>query len=585
MASQGPLSGSTFADDSGVGSAAWSSPSNAASSNNSYASASISFAASSHYLKATNFGFSIPSGATIDGIIVEWEKSDATESGAITDLRSRIVKGGTIGSTDKSSATAWPAADAYTTYGSSSDKWGETWTDSDINGSTFGAVIAAQATGPGSVAQIDHVRITVHYTEATFDAATFVKGVQTRGQGPPPPGRVLFTTAATEPTNWQAFDVATYPRCQVIRGRYDKERPANVSGGVNASMESALWTPFDASTLANFYHRRGALEPQRPMRGGVTTPQVLEPDTFETTFDPSTAPPSIVVEHPRQPVARGSVTIAFGKMHDPAFGEQEQPRVWAERGRWPIPWPQRSAFVWTPQEPPPSGFDAWAGRVLRAVQPRARAGKGAFAYTPEMSGPHPAVVTVGQRRYVVPRSQSWIAQAIEPVLSYPSRWGVENRRSVRPVPVSRSHIANVHPTLAETMPAVVVAQARSHPPRGSVTIGYVPDFLSARLQALPVVTTGTGRAALIPGRRATTATVYEPMATGGIVVPSALVALGRFWPMRSWLPQTRLFWVAQTIDTSVRKDDRDSRGPSGRSQSNTGGSGRNRTSRGVSTQG
>jgi hypothetical protein len=85
-----------------------------------------------------------------------------------SDARVRIVKGGTIGSTDKASGSAWPGSDAYETYGSSSDLWGETWTDSDINDSGFGMAIAASGT---CEARIDHIEITVHYTEAPADDA------------------------------------------------------------------------------------------------------------------------------------------------------------------------------------------------------------------------------------------------------------------------------------------------------------------------------------------------------------------------------------------------------------------------------
>lgn len=124
----------------------------------------------SHYLKATNFGFSIPSGATINGIVAEIEKK--TDAGSdTTDKRVRIIKGGTIGSTDKSSGTAWETSDATSTYGSSSDLWGETWSHSDINGSTFGVAIAAGTSmAMMRTASVDNIQITVHYTIGTTDS-------------------------------------------------------------------------------------------------------------------------------------------------------------------------------------------------------------------------------------------------------------------------------------------------------------------------------------------------------------------------------------------------------------------------------
>jgi len=166
--SSGPLNPSTTSTDSSVGTVDWLNAGNITSSDDSYATTDggLSMGATSYYLTATNFGFSIPTGAVIDGIIVEWEKgSDAND---IDDNAIRIIKGDTIGSTDKSVTTNWPTTDAYTSYGSSTDLWGETWTVSDINASGFGAALSAihpQDFLPGGVPRIDHVRITVHYRE------------------------------------------------------------------------------------------------------------------------------------------------------------------------------------------------------------------------------------------------------------------------------------------------------------------------------------------------------------------------------------------------------------------------------------
>ena len=144
MASQGPLSPGTLADDATVGLQPWTDPTNAASSNDSYTTASMTVSVS-HYLKATNFGFSVPTGATITGILVEIEKSKT--GGAINNATDNIVKivksDGTIGTEDKKLAGTWPTTDAYYSYGSLSDLWSETWTYSDINDADFGVVISA----------------------------------------------------------------------------------------------------------------------------------------------------------------------------------------------------------------------------------------------------------------------------------------------------------------------------------------------------------------------------------------------------------------------------------------------------------
>lgn len=169
MASEGPRSGGTFANDNSFGSVAWSTPENAASSNDLFADLNIFGGQTTQYLKVTNFGFSIPSGATIDGIVVSIERY-ASPNGTTRDSRVRLVKGGTVQATDKASGSAWPngsGASATANYGGAADLWSGTWTDSDINSSGFGVVLAATniaAKDPESVA-VDHITITVHYTE------------------------------------------------------------------------------------------------------------------------------------------------------------------------------------------------------------------------------------------------------------------------------------------------------------------------------------------------------------------------------------------------------------------------------------
>lgn len=210
--SSGPNNGSTFVDDASTGTEIWLNPGNAQSSDNSYATVSLlgpsicaclpgahpTYAALpfltkvghrlseflipvveavgnptfSHYLKATGFGFSIPSGATINGIVVEVERkaSANTASNTIVDTSVRIVKGGALGvNDDKATAGGWPTTDAYATYGGSTDLWLETWTPTDINATNFGAAIAAEEVCTGTTAvtaSVDHIRITVSYTPA-----------------------------------------------------------------------------------------------------------------------------------------------------------------------------------------------------------------------------------------------------------------------------------------------------------------------------------------------------------------------------------------------------------------------------------
>ena len=165
MASEGWNSPSTIVDDGSYGTLTWSNPGNAGASDNSDASVAFSGSGISHYLKATNFGFSIPSDSTIDGIVVEIERAASTTN-RISDSRVRIVKGGTIGSTDKAAtSTYYPTSDAYASYGGNSDLWGETWSYTDINATNFGVVLSCGNIVGTQTGYVDHIRITVYYTE------------------------------------------------------------------------------------------------------------------------------------------------------------------------------------------------------------------------------------------------------------------------------------------------------------------------------------------------------------------------------------------------------------------------------------
>lgn len=150
------------ANDLGIGTIAWSNPTNVYASDDAYATASFTAPSGiSNYLTATDFGFTIPTGATILGIKAEVEKKQGI---GVIDYAVRLMKGGVIGTTDRSAAGSWLIADTTSTYGSGSDLWGTTWTPAQVNASDFGFAIVAQDAGAGgATAYVDHIRITVYY--------------------------------------------------------------------------------------------------------------------------------------------------------------------------------------------------------------------------------------------------------------------------------------------------------------------------------------------------------------------------------------------------------------------------------------
>jgi VCBS repeat-containing protein len=166
--SAGPRSGTTFAGNVPIASGDfnWVNPSNAASSDNSYATATVTSSLDiSNYLRATGFGFTIPTTAIIQGIEVQIERSEAnTQTATIFDNVVSLVKNNVVTGQDKGTSTAWPTTDAIATYGGSSDLWGTTWTPADINNANFGVVLSVGRTSGGNeIARVDHMTITVTY--------------------------------------------------------------------------------------------------------------------------------------------------------------------------------------------------------------------------------------------------------------------------------------------------------------------------------------------------------------------------------------------------------------------------------------
>ena len=173
MESQGPLTGQ-FSDESSVGTAVWGSVSNAASNNSSYASATLNLTDNStHYLAMDTVGFSVPTDATITGVVVSVNKYQSAGVGdsAVTDNSVRLFTSFSPSGNEKATGDAWPETDddEYISYGGPTDLWGLSLTPSDINTAGFGVGISAIATIAilDDVASVDHVRMTVFYEPAT----------------------------------------------------------------------------------------------------------------------------------------------------------------------------------------------------------------------------------------------------------------------------------------------------------------------------------------------------------------------------------------------------------------------------------
>lgn len=170
MPSLGPTGPSSAANNTGVGTLAWPSPGNITTDdgNTSQIVKTTTGTETTNWLVASNFGFAVPTGATVDGVIVEWDKVVAIfGSGDCVDSSVRLWDSGVIGS-NKALGGTWPISPTFVSYGGAADLWGASLTPAIVNGSGFGAALSASLSRTSSfvIAGVDYVRITVYYTDA-----------------------------------------------------------------------------------------------------------------------------------------------------------------------------------------------------------------------------------------------------------------------------------------------------------------------------------------------------------------------------------------------------------------------------------
>ena len=181
-------------DNSNGSTYSWSSLGSVGASDNSYAQANGYNGSVTQYLKCTGYGFNIPSGATITGIVAGVQ--DYSQK-TFYDQAVQLVKGGTIQSTNYGTNSRFPNPEGYTYYGGNSDLWGNSWTTTDINSGNFGVAFAAQR-GPYNstdTAYVDYMPITVSYT---IPAGPTVVSIALAGTNPTNAATVSWTVTFSE---------------------------------------------------------------------------------------------------------------------------------------------------------------------------------------------------------------------------------------------------------------------------------------------------------------------------------------------------------------------------------------------------
>lgn len=170
MASQGPLFPTVGANVPNAAGTDWVNPGNILADDNVNSTITVAASGYSDYLTGSSYGFTIPSGATIDGIVVE--VNDLVQTSGVGTPAGTVYVTKDTGATYESYKNATFPVGWYT-YGGSTDLWGSAWTATEINATGFGSIVAVSeidATGFINV-KCDAMRITVYYTEVAGQTA------------------------------------------------------------------------------------------------------------------------------------------------------------------------------------------------------------------------------------------------------------------------------------------------------------------------------------------------------------------------------------------------------------------------------
>ena len=109
----------------------------------------------SNYLEMTGYGFAIPTAASISGI----EATITCSSSGSDTLYAQLLKAGSLAGTSK---TLSPLA--TTSFGTTSDLWGATWSEAEAEASGFGVAIWVVGGANGNTVYVTGATIRITYT-------------------------------------------------------------------------------------------------------------------------------------------------------------------------------------------------------------------------------------------------------------------------------------------------------------------------------------------------------------------------------------------------------------------------------------
>lgn len=214
----------TFANDNANGgTATWTNPSNViVTGTTTFAQIAGTAGVPSEYLKSTNCSFAIPTGVGILGISYSLNgKNGSGFGGTLHDVR--VVKAGTVGSTNNIGAITFPTGTTVTSqvFGGAANLWGTTWTPADINNSGFGCAVSGTCTAKQVIdlnTLFMNVTYTTPYTIPTNQATYLIDTTAARAITLPAASSSLFVTIKDKTGTAATNNITIIPPTGTING-------------------------------------------------------------------------------------------------------------------------------------------------------------------------------------------------------------------------------------------------------------------------------------------------------------------------------------------------------------------------------
>jgi large repetitive protein len=169
VSTSGPNSCGTGSNYNDGGDVAWSNPTNIQANDAAYATVALPASKVSQELKAQNFGFAIPTDATITNVAFSYIRKASAAVSIITSVY-MLDASGAIGLGDVSDGNGWAITDETISPSGDSAFWGLTLTPALVNSANFGlAIWAYNLVGTTVTASVEYVSCTITYTGGSAD--------------------------------------------------------------------------------------------------------------------------------------------------------------------------------------------------------------------------------------------------------------------------------------------------------------------------------------------------------------------------------------------------------------------------------